>query len=287
MMLIILLILSQDDCFNKTIHEVMLSKIPWYNARTSISQISLGSLMVLIVINAMQINIAQMRDKYLHTNCLAALANMSSRFHSLHLQAAQKIMSLFKILAKKHRKISMKLKELPSAPAENQDCATDLLIVEEVLRMILEVVNCCLTHNLHNNPHLVYSLLYQRELFEPFRTHPSLIDILHNIDTVISFFAAKLEKEQLDHAISSANVLDLIVQASKTWPRDRLRQFPELKFKYVEEDHPEEFFIPYVWMLIHTQSGLYWPVRNIKLRHNSSDSEPVTPATPTTPESQQ
>ena len=95
----------------------------------------------------------------------------------------------------------MKLKELPSAPAENQDCvslllatplcihlphpqATDLLIVEEVLRMILEVVNCCLTHNLHNNPHLVYSLLYQRELFEPFRSHPSLIDILHNIDTV-------------------------------------------------------------------------------------------------------
>lgn len=62
--------------------------------------------------------------------------------------------------------------------------ATDLLIVEEVLRMILEVVNCCLTHNLHNNPHLVYSLLYQRELFEPFRSHPTLVDILHNIDTV-------------------------------------------------------------------------------------------------------
>ena len=90
----------------------MLSKVPWYNARTSISQISLGSLMVIIVINAMQINIAQMRvsiiwntvvmsvlswwqDKYLHTNCLAALANMSSRFHSLHLQAAQKIIRLY------------------------------------------------------------------------------------------------------------------------------------------------------------------------------------------------
>ena len=109
--------------------------------------------------------------------------------------------SLFKILAKKHNKITVKLKELPSAPAENQDFvsvttplatpfsypspqATDLLIVEEVLRMVLEVVNCCLTHNLHNNPHLVYSLLYQRELFDPFRSHPSLVDILHNIDTV-------------------------------------------------------------------------------------------------------
>ena len=45
----------------------------------------------------------------------------------------------------------------------------------------------------------------------------------HILLQVISFFAAKLEKEQVDHAISSANVLDLIVQASKTWPRDRLR----------------------------------------------------------------
>ena len=31
------------------------------------------------------------QDKYLHTNCLAALANMSAHFHSLHLDAAQKI----------------------------------------------------------------------------------------------------------------------------------------------------------------------------------------------------
>jgi len=64
-----------------------------------------------------------------------------------------------------------------------------------------------------------------------------------------------------------------------------IQQFPELKFKYVEEDHPEEFFIPYVWMLTHTRSGLYWPARNIRLRHSSSSdcSEPMTPATPTTP----
>ena len=55
-----------------------------------------------------------------------------------------------------------------------------------------------------------------------------------------------------------------------------LQQFPELKFKYVEEDHPEEFFIPYVWMLTHTRSGLYWPSRNIKLRHSSTETSPVS-----------
>ncbi len=50
--------------------------------------------------------------------------------------------------------------------------------------MVLEIVNSCLTHNLHNNPHLVYSLLYQREVFEPYRTHPSFMDLVQNVETV-------------------------------------------------------------------------------------------------------
>lgn len=32
------------------------------------------------------------------------------------------------------------------------------------------------------------------------------------------------------------------------------QKFPDLKFKYVEEDSPEDFFIPYVWSLV-TKSG--------------------------------
>ena len=57
-------------------------------------------------------------------------------------------------------------------------------MLEEVLRMVLEIVNSCLTHSLHHNPHLVYTLLYQRGLFAPFRTHPTFQDIIQNIDTV-------------------------------------------------------------------------------------------------------
>ena len=46
-----------------------------------------------------------MRDKYLHTNCLAALANMSSKFYNLHPYVCQRINSLFSLLAKKRVKI--------------------------------------------------------------------------------------------------------------------------------------------------------------------------------------
>ena len=41
----------------------------------------------------------------------------------------------------------------------------------------------------------------------------------------------------------------------KTNPDSRLNRLPELKFKYVEEEEPEEFFIPYVWTLA-TQVGV-------------------------------
>ena len=50
--------------------------------------------------------------------------------------------------------------------------------------MILEIVNSCLMHRLHHNPHLVYSLLYQREVFEPFKTTPTLMDLIGNIENV-------------------------------------------------------------------------------------------------------
>ena len=42
---------------------------------------------------------------------------------------------------------------------------------------------------------------------------------------------------------------------NQTNPDSRLNRLPELKFKYVEEEEPEEFFIPYVWTLA-TQVGV-------------------------------
>jgi hypothetical protein len=45
------------------------------------------------------------------------------------------------------------------------------------------------------------------------------------------------------------------------------QKFPELKFKYVEEEQPEEFFIPYVWSLVYKSAKLYWNPERIQLFH--------------------
>ncbi|XP_068107481.1 dymeclin isoform X2 [Hyperolius riggenbachi] len=241
MALIILLILTEDDGFNRSIHEVILKNITWYSERV-LTEISLGSLLILVVIRTIQYNMTRTRDKYLHTNCLAALANMSAQFRSLHQYAAQRIISsacrhlrrylyvldklyfphshcstlqhcfttlsdngeeflsltcshilrsyassLFSLLSKKHNKVLEQATQslrgtLGSDDSPLPDYAQDLNVIEEVIRMMLEIINSCLTNSLHHNPNLVYALLYKRELFEQFRSHPSFQDIMQNID---------------------------------------------------------------------------------------------------------
>lgn len=60
----------------------------------------------------------------------------------------------------------------------------DITVLEEVLRMILEILNSCLSNQLSHNPNLVYTLLYKKQIFEPYRSHPAFQDIMQNIDIV-------------------------------------------------------------------------------------------------------
>uniref|UniRef100_A0A2K6ENT3 Dymeclin n=1 Tax=Propithecus coquereli TaxID=379532 RepID=A0A2K6ENT3_PROCO len=252
----------------------ILKNITWYSER-ALTEISLGSLLILVVIRTIQYNMTRTRDKYLHTNCLAALANMSAQFRSLHQYAAQRIISLFSLLSKKHNKVLEQATQslrgsLSSNDVPLPDYAQDLNVIEEVIRMMLEIINSCLTNSLHHNPNLVYALLYKRDLFEQFRTHPSFQDIMQNIDLVITFFSSRLL--QAGAELSVERVLEIIKQGIVALPKDRLKKFPELKFKYVEEEQPEEFFIPYVWSLVYNSAvGLYWNPQDIQLFTMDSD----------------
>lgn len=194
--------------------------------------------MILVVIRTIQYNMLKMRDKYLHTNCLAALANMSGQFRSLHPYVAQRLVSLFETLAKKHVRLDADMKRIANGTVIGMsveavsasgtqsssssvinisgddldhanmvvDNATvrsmvleDLSVLEEVLRMVLEILNSCISHQLVYCPNLVYTLLYKRHVFESFRSHPAFQDIIQNIDMVSNAFADK------NHSFHSAS----------------------------------------------------------------------------------
>ncbi|BFZ14111.1 hypothetical protein BsWGS_17150 [Bradybaena similaris] len=271
--LIVLLVLSEDEVFNKSVHEITVKNVQWYKEKP-LSDISLGGLLILVVIRTIQYNMTRMRDKYLHTNCLAALANMSSQFTNLSSIVAQKLINLFSQLCKRHSKLVDQIRQSAmnsqssdltdeQTDSEQQDYLQDLSVLEEVLRMVLEIINSCLSSCLQHNPHLIYSLLYQKSLFASFRGHPTFQDIIQNIDTVLAFFSARLEA--LGSNPSPSDVLATIKDGSMAFKKDKLKKFPELKFKYVEEESPEEFFVPYVWSLVYHSSNMYFNANRILL----------------------
>ena len=91
---------SQDSSFNANIHKLVLPAVPWYQERL-LPNISLGSLVVVILIRTVKYNLSKLRDVYLHTNCLAALANMAPHVQNLNSYASQRLVSLFDMLARK------------------------------------------------------------------------------------------------------------------------------------------------------------------------------------------
>ena len=60
----------------------------------------------------------------------------------------------------------------------------DITALEEGIRTVLEIINACLCHNLRNNPDLIYTVLYKRELFEHYHQHPMFQDLVWNIYAV-------------------------------------------------------------------------------------------------------
>lgn len=131
MSLIVLLILSEDDGFNKSIHELSLKNVAWYTEKY-LSEISLGGLLILVVIRTIQYNMLKTRDKYLHTNCLAALANMSGQFRFLHPYVSQRLVGLFETLAKKQHRLSEQLKPV----SNGNDASINMANSEDLVRFI-------------------------------------------------------------------------------------------------------------------------------------------------------
>ncbi|CAH0716886.1 unnamed protein product, partial [Brenthis ino] len=263
MSLIVLLILTEDDALIKNVHQIMLKNLPWYTER-SISEISLGGLTVLVVVRALQYNMARVRDKYLHTNCLAAIANMSCEFRNLHPYVAQRLVSLFETLTKRRARLCSEIEggdinsiELPHhAEEKTEEIMEHIAVLDEVLRMLLEIINSCLTHQLSNNLNLIYALLYKKQLFQQHAHH----HIAQNIEMVIGYFSTRLQRVQegVGGDLGVTEVLQCIKKGAEQWSSDRLKKFPDLKFRYVEEDRPEEFFTPYVWALISSCGNIYW-----------------------------
>ncbi|KAG0473779.1 hypothetical protein HPP92_015636 [Vanilla planifolia] len=244
MLLIVLLILSQDSSFNAGIHKLILNSVPWYEERL-LRHTSLGSLMVVVLIRIVNYNLTRMRDVYLHTNCLAILANMAPDVHRLSSYASQRLVSLFDMLSRKYTKLA----ELVDGKAFNvstgsaiEDMSTELHLYTDFLRIVLEILNAILTCALPRNPEVVYALMHRQEVFHPFKNHPRFNELLENIFTVLDFFNGRMDMQRKNGEWSVDNVLQVIITNCRSWRGEGMKMFTQLRFTYEQEGHHEEFF---------------------------------------------
>ncbi|EEC71562.1 hypothetical protein OsI_03918 [Oryza sativa Indica Group] len=257
MLLIVLLILSQDSTFNASVHKLVLPSVPWYHERL-MHQTSLGSLMVVILIRTIKYNLSKLRDVYLHTNCLAILANMAPHVHRLSAYASQRLVSLFDMLSRKYTKLAelkndkaiKVISDQIEADNISDDTSTELHIYTDFLRIVLEIINAILTYALPRNPEVVYAILHRQEVFQPFKNHPRFNELLENIYTVLDFFNSRMDMQQLDGEWSVDKVLEVINKNCRSWRGEGMKMFTQLRFTYEQESHPEEFFIPYAWRVV-------------------------------------
>ncbi|TPX30312.1 hypothetical protein SmJEL517_g06103 [Synchytrium microbalum] len=264
-LLIVILLLTQDDTYNENLQRIMITPPPWYADRI-IKSISLAGFTTLILVKTIQ-------DHYFHTNCLAALANMSSKTAGMHSVVASRLINLLDLVTRRYGKLMGGLPPVYGAqtpttpmsimtpilgPAPN---SVDCKVYSDVIALILEIINSVMTHTLQHNPQLVYALLHRRDMFARIETEPRFAELVENINTVVSHFQAKLSEAGL-RSPTSDEVLQVIERAAKTWQGTKLRAFEELKFQYEEEQEFSLFFLPYVWSLIYRSSLIHWDESN-------------------------
>ncbi|CDW58283.1 Dymeclin domain containing protein [Trichuris trichiura] len=241
--LIVVLIFSEDDFFCKIIHETPAKDASWF-LEHNVRDLSLGSLIIYTLIKIIRKNVFVLRDRYLQTNCLAALANMSSSFKDLPAFVCQKLIDLLEKLARRHSRF---LKHLELSAKYDLRFNPNAFLL------------CFVSHNVH----LVYAILYHRELFENLEQYAMFQDLIWNIamvkKTVINFFASRISHTSVEA------VIEQIQNAAVNWVPDGLKKFPELKFKYVEDRNTEDFFVPYIWKILYDRHSFYFEQSNVKL----------------------
>jgi hypothetical protein len=63
----------------------------------------------MVLVRTVMVNLSKLRDVYLHTNCLATLANLAPYLDAVHPFTAYKVVKLYEMLSKKYIKTAINL----------------------------------------------------------------------------------------------------------------------------------------------------------------------------------
>jgi len=263
-LLVIILLFSQDAEYNDVIQRILIPTPAWFTERV-LKSVTIGGLCILVLVRTISSNLAVHRDVYFHTNCLAALGNMSMRISNMQSCVAQRFVTLFEGVSRRYLKLQKNVRTLSMEDMTDETHDADTKVYEDIVRLLLEIINSVLSNTLQHNSQLIYALLHKKDMFEAYKNDVKFGGLIENIDTVIGYFHGKVSAlgEELP---STEQVLATIEQASRSWSSNaRIKSFPELKFVYEEEKEYALFFLPYIWSLVHKHALIYWSEETVRL----------------------
>lgn len=156
--IILLLLFSQDPSFGSdAFRRVLVASVPWYKERF-LKDISLGSILLLVLLRSLSFNLNRQHDAFLLSNCCAVLMNLSTSVVDLHDYTAMRLVSLTVSTMKRYLIL---LKDNPNN--DDDDLTTPTSMHGEAVRTLLGILQQCLNRkNIHKNLHLVYALVYHQ-----------------------------------------------------------------------------------------------------------------------------
>lgn len=295
-LLITLLILTQDAKFCVTVHRDIVLKPQhtlWYT-QSRLGDISLGSLIMLVLFRAINNSCGASSigtsDTFLHTNCLATIANLSPYAISAHPQTAQKFVGCIRSLYRRHVRMLEKINQSRNTHKSNHDEDVNYLQQlignnEQCIRIVLDALLASMNPtNLASNIAILYEVIRERDIFDTLGSDSSIGDGISSpvapVLRIVNHFTRALnvdhEKDwdgdsggmsSFDKEVSLWHEEDFSKKLVSTIPSweggieslEKANELRQLKFTYKEDEHPEVFFVPYCSKLTcNYTSDLQW-----------------------------
>lgn len=205
--------------------------MPWFSERM-LTNVSLGSLIYIILLKTIQLNASKLQDGYLHSNCFAALANMAPSVQHIHSYASQRLMGVLYLMARKRKRLTDTLQQLDgqqdAVVVDTSGASTEELkaqvqgVLEQYshfVSILLDVTCVALAPPLlYANTDLVYTLIHRKDIVDWLR-YDDYAPRVRMLEALIQFFDEKLADQggQSYTALAEEEVVQVLQSGVRTW----------------------------------------------------------------------
>ena len=274
LIVVMLLILSQDVNFSRSMQTHTCTSTNWYKERI-VQKCSLGSMIFIVLTRALKYDCSNSEMVAKELQLLGTIANMACVTRAISGYAAQRLVDVLALFTRKRAKL-LRLQSEKSKDDAFYCPISGIEVCEDFIRIMFEILNCLVTDldSLEHNPEIVYALMHREEVLMTYRTHPDLAEYVQNIEGILRHYhnaVDSLQENKADSPMSvgrlkrviSENSLDISPSPKRLSTaglnRDcSIHEFHPLSFTYVEDDTTTAYFLSvFIWACI-ARGGVLW-----------------------------